>query len=153
MIQEFEEIRRDGKIVKENMKAKDLIAMGWKPDNIIEVRWIINGKQIYLKSGRSLLAVVVPGREYVAVIEKNINPNMPSSLYILDSDGNKRASIDNKQIFDGKPFYGEFCWFEQSAATEIGKFGVAFRRKHDDILYHVDINAKDGRIIKMNVTR
>jgi hypothetical protein len=143
-INDFQEIRRDGKIIHESMSANDIFALG-APEKIIEIQWVIGSQRISLRNNHGILAKVVAGREFVAANEYDAF-GRDRTLSVINSDGSKRLTISKNQLIRGKNEHGEFCWFEPARVESANIFGVVFRRSNDNSMFQFDIDARDGRI-------
>ena len=152
-IQNFQKIRRDGKVIYESMKVKDLIALGWQPDIIVELQWSFGSKLISLTSKYGFSAKVVPGREFVAIMEDIDQSTRVCSMYIVNSDGSRRFEISNMQRIGDAEVEGEFRWFEPARLDSAHVFGAVFCRRTDDALFQMDIDAASGRVIGVYPTR
>ena len=146
-IQNFKKIRRDGKVIDESMRAKDMVALGWSPDKVLEIRWNNGSQFISFKTRYGVLGIVVPGRETIAVIEENDESGQYHTLSVINADGSKRMELSNVQKVFDKDEVGEFLWFESARVASPNIFGVIFRRSSDNLMYQLDIDALNGNVV------
>lgn len=145
-ITQFRKIRRDGKVIDEGMTAKDMMDRGWLPDKVVRIEWDAGGRLKSLDSEFGLLAIVVPGREFLAVVEDLDNSGQNSRLIILNADGSMARQLENIQRIDGADHPGVFSWFEPSQTNSSGDFGVAFQSLMDGAIRRLDIEAGSGEV-------
>lgn len=141
----FQEIRRDGKIIDESMSANDIFLLG-TPEKIIELQWANGSQKISLKNNYGILAKVVPGRAFVAANEYD-DFGQNRLLSIINSDGSRHLTLPKEQLIRGKKEHGEFCWFEPARVESPNIFGVVFQRSGDNSMFQLDIDAQDGRVV------
>lgn len=144
-INQFKEIRRDGKIIDESMKAEDIFALG-SPEKIIEIQWHNGSQPVSIRDAYGILAKVVPGREFVAT-NGHDESGQHRTLSIINADGSRRLQLSNIQEIRGKVEVGEFCWFEPARIESPNIFGVVFSRISDNSMFHLDINAFNGSVV------
>lgn len=141
---DFKKVRCDGKVIDETMTAKEMIALGWRPEKVVETTWSFNAHPVSVKTKFGLLAKVVSGREYVAVIEEIDETGRVCELVILNPDGSRRKIVEKIQNIHNTQSLGEFCWFEQPRLDKDHVFGVVFERQPDKAMFHLDIDASNG---------
>lgn len=146
-IEDFREIRRDGKAIDESMSVEDIFALG-APEKIIEVQWKSDSRPIFLKNSHGVLAKVIYGKQFVAVNEYD-GDGKRRTLSIVNADGSRRLQLSNTQTIRGKDEAGEFCWFEPARVESKNVFGVVFRRFRDNSMFQLDIDAIDGHVISV----
>lgn len=147
MIQNFKKIRRDGKVIEESMKAKDMIALGWSPDKVLAVQWDDESRPVCIRSNFGILAKIISGRESIAVIEECDKTGQHSTLSIINTDGSLRLRLPNIQVIRNKDEIGEFCWFEPQRVNSPNVFGVVFSLTSDNSMFQLDIDAGNGAIV------
>lgn len=144
-IQNFREIRRDGKVIYESMKVEDIFALG-PTEKIVEVQWHNGPQLISLAANYGVSARVVPGREFVAANEHD-DSGQKRMLSIFNADGSRRFQLSNIQSIRGKDEAGDFRWFEPSRTDAPNVFGVVFNRTSDDSMFQLDIDATTGGVV------
>ena len=144
-IQDFKEIRRDGKIINESMDAKAIFSLG-SPEKVTKVQWRNGSQVVFLDDSHGVLAKVVPGRQFV-VANMHDESGQHRILSIINADGSRRIELSNTQKILGKDEIGEFRWFEPARVASPNIFGVIFCRSIDNSMFQLDIDALDGNVI------
>ena len=147
LIRDFQKLRQDRKIIDESMTACQIAKFDWQPSKVVSIRWMSDGQAVEMQSPFGVLAIVVPGRAYVAAIAELDETGSHSKLDILNSDGSFRRAISNSQQIDGHKRAGMFCRFEPAQSAMPDCFGVIFRVAEEHSDYKLDINASDGTIV------
>lgn len=152
-ISNFMKIRRDGKIIPEEMTLEQLEDIGWAPDKITRVQWDYEGRRIELNDpdGSGLYVEVIDDRTAVAV-------NMDEYISIIDADGSLRLRVPNVQNIGGKELKGKFAWFGEVESGMTHCFAVVFEvppvkwdEGSDFYLLHID--SMNGKLLKWHWTR
>jgi hypothetical protein len=146
-ITEFRKIRRDGRVIEEYMTAGDIISLGWPPEQVVEIQWLDCERPVKRQSSCGLLATVVRGRDYVALIENDSVFRTTSSLLIVNSDGTTRCPISDIQNIHGREVRGTFRWFEPPRQLRNNLFGVVFGSDQDSLAFQLDIDASECNIV------
>ncbi|MHB0991234.1 MAG: hypothetical protein ACYC3O_11795 [Burkholderiales bacterium] len=144
-IQQFREIRRDGKVIDESMKAEDIFALG-STEKVIEVQWHNGSQPVSIRNVYGVLAKVVPGREFVATNEHD-ESGQHRMLSIINADGSRRLQLPNIQKIRANDEAGEFCWFEPPRIESPNVFGVVFSCSSDNSMFQLDIDAINGAVV------
>lgn len=144
-IQQFREIRRDGKVIDDSMKVEDIFALG-PTEKVIEVQWSNGSQLVSIQDPYGLLAKVVPGREFV-VVNGHDESGQHRELSIINADGRRRFPIPNIQVIRDKSELGDFRWFELPRVDMPNVFGVIFNRASDNSMYQLDIDATNGHVV------
>jgi hypothetical protein len=144
-IQQFKEIRRDGEIIDESMKAQDIFALG-PTEKVIEVQWHNGSQPVSVRDAYGVLAKVVPGREFVAT-NGHDKSGQHRELSIINADGSRRLQLSNIQQIRANDEVGEFCWFESPRTQSPNVFGVVFSCSGDNSMFQMDIDATDGSVV------
>lgn len=144
-IQQFKEVRRDGKVIDESMTVEDVFALG-PPEKIIEVQWYDGSERISIRNAFAVLAQVVPGGEFVAANEYD-ELGQHRALSIINADGSRRLQLSNVQKIRANDEAGEFCWFESPRIQSPNVFGVVFSCSRDNSMFQLDIDAIDGSVV------
>jgi hypothetical protein len=151
-IRSFEKIRRDGQVIHEQMTPLQIAALG-TPERVTTVQWECDGRPVVLRSQHGVLAKVLPGREFVAILEMLDDSGVKTTLSVLNGDGSLRATVSNEQIVRGQTERGEFGWFEPARTSGPNHFGVVFRRDTSDYDLQLDIDGTTGTVIGVYETR
>ncbi|MES2407100.1 MAG: hypothetical protein V4528_07245 [Pseudomonadota bacterium] len=144
-IQQFIEIRRDGKVIDETMSVEDICALG-AIEKVIEVQWRNGSQPVSLRDAYGVLAIVVPGREFVAA-NGHDESGQRRVLSVINADGTQRLQLSNTQVIRGKGELGDFRWFELPRVESLNVFGVVFERASDNSMFQLDIDATNGNAV------
>jgi len=144
-IQQFVEVRRDGKIIDEAMKAEDIFALG-PTEKVIEVRWLNGSQPVSLIDAYGILAKVVPGREYV-VANGHDKSGQRRVLLVINADGTQRFQLSDTQVIGGKSELGDFRWFDLPRVESLNVFGVVFNCARDNSMFQLDIDAENANVV------
>ena len=141
----FRSIRADGKVIDESMTVADMLARGWNPATVVAIEWESAGDTVSLRSEDGVAAHVVPGRRFVAVIERGV-------LRILHADGSPGAAISSVQTIRGRQLHGSFAWFEPPRTQSMDAFGSVFLTGGNGD-FQIDVDAATGRVLGVHETR
>jgi hypothetical protein len=144
-IQQFIEIRRDGKVIDETMSVEDIGALG-AIEKVIEVQWRNGSQPVSFRDAYGVLAIVVPGREFVAA-NGHDESGQRRVLSVINADGTQRLQLSNTQVIRGKGELGDFRWFESPRVESLNVFGVVFERASDNSMFQLDIDAINGNVV------
>ena len=144
-IQNFIEIRRDGKVIDESMKVEDVIALG-AAEKILDIQWRNGLTAVSVRNDFGILAKVVDGREFVVANEHD-ESGKNRTLSVLNADGSRRLSLPKTQRIREQEVTGEYCWFEPARVKTPHVFGVVFSVQSDNAMFQLDVDAQDGRVI------
>jgi hypothetical protein len=143
IVEDFLEVRRDGKIIPETMTVEQMVAQGWSSERIVQIRWRFDDRDVSLANEHGLLTQVTPRRDGVVVIGNQ--QGGPSTLAVINGDGSTRLVIDNQQRINGRQEAGVFSWFEPCRTVGANCFGAVFRTQ--SAMYQVDIDADTGHVL------
>ncbi|MEY8200266.1 MAG: hypothetical protein RPS47_13580 [Colwellia sp.] len=144
IIKYFQEVRRDGKIIEENMSVQDLIDEGWGVEQVTTLRWEVEGKKKELHNSAGILAEVLSDRSAVVGIFTQGGNDI---LKVINPDGTERLTISNNQLLNGDIVKGVFEWFEPASCNSGPCFGVIFKSDSTGNIYQLDIDAISGQVI------
>jgi hypothetical protein len=153
MISNFQETRRDGKVISEGMTSVQMITLGWEPDKVLRLQWDWNGQPIELVSPYGFLSRVVASREYLAVLEDTDATSCRTKLSVYLPDGTIRQTFQNMLTlpetarFPAHTEAGEFVWFERPKSQVSTAFAVVFKVYWNGATHRVDIDAATGAIL------
>jgi hypothetical protein len=150
LIERFQSIRRDGKIIEESMTPVEMIRAGWQPDKVLVLRWVWFGRTIELRSQFGFLSRVVQSREYVAVLEDTDATGQHAVLTVYQADGSPREIYRNVLEISGKPEAGEFASFRSPQSPLPTAFCVLFDVFRNGGRFQVDIDAASGAVLAMH---
>jgi len=153
MIEHFKEVRRDGKVIEDSMTLEEMHKRGWHPEKIVEIQWTHEGRLVRRASAGGILAEIVYGREFVAVIEHNDKKPQSSILSIIHADGSVAHVVSNTQLILGKYEKGEFRWFEPPKMNRTNICGVVFECVNNHAMYQLELDAAEGTVIDAYYTR
>ena len=151
-IEDFCEIRRDGKTIREGATVEDIAALG-PIEKTVEIRWNNRGRSVSLASPNGIWAIVVPGRNFVAVMQEMNSTTHQAELSVFNADGSQRLVIPNVQTFRGHTYKGSFGWFATRKDKPQDTFSAIFQPANSGLDYRLDINAADGQVIDVHETR
>ena len=134
------------------MTAGNMVALGWSPEKVISINWLSNNLPTTWQSPQGVLAIVIPGRNFLAAIEDLDDTGMHSRLSIIDPNGGMHLSIPNCQIINGMRMIGKFRWFEPTSPIVPDNFGVIFEVDRG-ATYKLDISAPDARVVNVSLVR
>ena len=150
-ISNFEEVRRDGKVIRASMPVNDMISLGWEPCKIVSIRWTCEGGKVEYSAPDGILATVVPGANFVAAIITD-NPSANSRLIILRPDGSIYGTVANAVNIAGHHARGVFRWFEDARQKGVDKFGVIFQTEFLSDFW-CDVDARALRLVATGESR
>ena len=154
MISNFHELRRDGKVIPEDMTAVQMTAAGWVPDKVLRIRWDWDGHPIELTTPFGFLSRIVSSREYIAVLEDTDATGDHATLSIYLPDGTLRENYPNIVQFPETERWpahtepGEYLWFQTPKSPVPTAFAVVFKVDRNSATYQVDIEAATGAVLR-----
>ena len=151
-ISNFVTHRRDGYDIPEGMTLAEMLRRGWPPDRVVRVSWTSDGAAISLSDDDGLLARVVPGRRFVAVIGRPRPAATQLGLWVIDAAGRRHARVDDTQEILGARAKGEFLWFETPVVAAEDRFGVVFQHP-DGRQFRLDVDAATGDVLHVQESR
>ncbi len=98
-IQQFIEIRRDGKIIDETMKVEDIFALG-ATEKVVEIQWRNGSQAVFFRDAYGVSAKVVLGGDFI-VANAHDNSGQRRVLLIINADGTQRFQLLNTQLICG----------------------------------------------------
>ncbi len=146
-IQQFQKIRRDGKVIDETMTPEAMIRAGWQPDKVLMLRWMWYDRVVELRSQFGFLSRIVASREYVAVLEDTDAGGQRSMLTVYQADGTPRMTFQNVVPINGQPEAGIFASFRLPQSGVATAFSVLFDLYRNGARYQVEIDAATGNIL------
>jgi hypothetical protein len=152
-VQDFYDVRRDGKIIPEGMTFHEIIALGEK-SLVVEARWKCSAtqKSVSLKSPFGVAASVVQGRQFV--VARIYTKESDSQVTVFNCDGSVHLNLSNTQKINGQDQQGEFYWFQDAHHPADGVFGVVFQCDYQpSAQYWMDIDAATGKVLKCTWTK
>jgi hypothetical protein len=153
VIENFQEVRRDGQIISEGMTSEQIDALG-DISRVVEVRWqnSLTGKTVSVKSKFGVLSKVIDGRRWVAAMV--YDSDTQCSLVIFDSGGEVHLRVPNVQRINDEERTGLFAGFSEPHSQGDGVFGVIFRTEGFDWdRYWMDIDALTGKVLTCTWTK
>ncbi|MFK3644170.1 hypothetical protein [Pseudomonas protegens] len=153
MINDFERIREDGKVIDENMTVDQMIALGWSPCRVVEARWRWQEQLLSVVNSRGLLAIVVPDRQHLAILWNDDDTGVAATLYVVSGDRQQQIRIADKLLINGQLEAGIYSWFEQFPQVSPSIFTCMFSRQRDQAMFRVDIDASTGDIVSIQHSR
>src|ERR1700743_516124 len=97
MIVNFEEERRDGQIITENMGREDIKKLG-AVSPIVRIMWKYGGKVASVSNDYAILGRVVRGRRFVAAALAGDESRRCPKLGIYNPDGTLRHMLSSPQL-------------------------------------------------------
>ena len=146
-IQNFREIRRDGRVIPEGMSVEAIARLGSTPVKIAALAWDSDAGGVELKAKHGILSLVLPKRDGVAVIEKTEEAGFVGSLYVVNADGSKRLAVSNLQRINGSDESGQFRWLEKPRGASPNSFGAVFELDRDHSQFRLDIDVVSGATV------
>ena len=147
VIQQFQKIRRDGKVIDESMTPEDMIRAGWMPDKVLVLRWVWYDRTVELRSQFGFLSRIVASRELLAVLEDTDASGQNTVLTVYHTDGSPRMTFQNNVPIAGKPQAGVFASFRSPQSGVPTAFAVLFDVFYNGARYQVEIDAASGNIL------
>ncbi|MFB9240273.1 hypothetical protein IV454_23840 [Massilia antarctica] len=152
LIQNFREIRRDGKVIEAGVDMQAILALGWSPDKIVRLEWEADGRTIHRDCPHGVLAKVLPDRMSIALMEHTpVDTGMRKKLSVIDADGTTRYVIADTHVINGRALMGVFAWFEPARVEPERCFGVIFQTVPDadgtQEQYQFDLDIASGEIV------
>ena len=153
LIQQFQEIRRDGKVVDESMTGLDMIRAGWAPDKVLVLRWMYSDRLIELRSPFGLLSRIVATREYIVVLEDTDAGGQYTTLTTYLPDGTPHMTFQNIVPINNHPEAGIFASFRSPESTVPTAFSVLFDVYRNGGRFQVEIDAVTGNVLGAHEVR
>lgn len=147
LIQQFQEVRRDGKVIAETMTPEEMIRAGWTPDKVLLLQWQGPGGVVELQSSFGFLSRVVASREYLAVLEDTDAGGQSTVLSVYQADGRPRVTFQNNVPIKGAPEVGRFASFRSPQSGAPAAFAVLFDVFSNGARYLIEIDAASGGIL------
>jgi len=153
LFQTLYKVRRDGKVVTDDMTFEQVYALG-EPSRVIEAHWIdgLSQKPVSLKSPFGVLARIVQGGKFLVAMVYSNNTNC--ALVVVKSDGKIHLTVPDLQKINGENRNGVFRGFESPRQPADGVFGVVFNANYRvTAQYWMDIDAATGQVLACAWTR
>jgi hypothetical protein len=153
VIENFQEIRRDGQIIPEGMTAEQIDALG-NVSRVVEVRWhnSLTEKTICIKTNFGILSKVIDGRSWIAALVYDSETHC--SLVVFNSAGEVHIRVPNVHRIDDLERSGLFAGFSEPHLRQDAVFGVIFRTEGPDWdRYWMDIDARTGKVLACTWTK
>lgn len=147
LIQQFQMVRRDGKVIPETMTAVEMIRAGWAPDKVLALQWQGPAGMVELRSPFGFLSRIVPSREYLAVLEDTDAGGQSTVLSVYQADGQPRVTFQNNVPIKGAPEVGRFASFRSPQSGAPAAFAVLFDVFRNGARYQMEIDAGSGGIL------
>jgi hypothetical protein len=151
-ITDFVSHRRDGHAIPEGMSLADMLRRGWPADRVVRVGWQSDGGAVRLADDDGLLARVVPGRRFVAVIGRPRPLATQSGLWVVEAGGKQATRVDDTQAILGVRVQGDFLWLEVPVVAAEDRFGVIFQHP-DGRQFRLDVDAATGGVVNVQESR
>ena len=159
-IQDFYEIRQDGKIIPEGMTVEQIFALG-EISRVVEAHWTnaANQRPVSLKSPFGVFAYIVPGREFIAAMVHTKKGNgSAGDLIVVNPDGSVRFKVPPVQTINGQDMKGVFRGITNTPKAADGFFGAVFEVDFGNIYlsnaqFRLDIDAATGEVVGCSETR
>jgi hypothetical protein len=152
-IQNFFELRADGRVITEEMTVEQIGALG-EICKVVEVCWTNTSTQqaVSIKSQFGVIADVVSGRKFVAA--RVFAKKADSELLVFDSNGQIHCTLSKIQVINENQESGQFVWFTSAHQERDGIFGVIFQADNSTVgQYWMDIDAATGNVVECTWTR
>lgn len=153
MITDFQKVRADGKVIGEGMTVEQMLALGWTPCKVLDARWRWNEQLFDITNPLGLLAIVVPDRQWLAVLWNTDESALEADLYVIAGDRSQQIKIPDQLLINGQIEAGIYSWFEYFIHDSASVFTCMFTRRRDQSLFRVDIDAATGTIISISPSR
>ncbi|WP_110951304.1 hypothetical protein [Pseudomonas bohemica] len=153
MISDFEEVREDSKVIDESMTVDRIIAQGWAPCRVVDVRWRWQGQPLNIAHRLGLLAIVVPDRQHLAILWNTDESGVNATLYVISGDRQQQVKVSDQLLINGKVEPGVYSWFEYFPHDSPSIFTCMFTRQRDQAMFRVDIDAARGTVIAVLPSR
>lgn len=153
MITDFESVREDGKVIVEGMTVNQMLALGWEPCRVVDARWRWQGQPLNVANRFGLLAIVVPDRQWLAVLWNKDEAAVEATLYVISGDGQQQVQIPDELLINGQLEPGIYSWFEGFPHDSPSVFTCMFSRRRDQAMYRVDIDAATGTVLAVIPSR
>jgi len=151
-ISNFVELRADGKSIPAGTSVQDMLDRGWTPSKVIALKWRLGEREIEFAPPHGVLAIVVPGEEFVAVMVRRDEADEIRRLTVLNADGSVHGELNNQLLVGSKSVEGRFAWFEPAMTPGADIFGAVFQTRSGDDL-RCDIDASSLRVLNIARTR
>lgn len=153
-IQQFSEVRADGKLIPEGLPAADIRALSGSPVNVVGAQWTLGGKFVSVSSRFGVLAKVTESRQYVVVVESLTEDQMKTTLKIYRSDGTLSADLGPDLNFEDQHRTGQWTWFAAPRSAGPDRIGIVYMGDWKDSLGYqhsahlpVDIDAAQAKVV------
>ena len=145
----LKEIRKDGKIISEDMTIEDIASLGLPPEKIVSIEWSTDGRTNIYKHDKGIVAKVLPDRTGIALLLFGDKEGGSKELKILNADGSIRLTVNPEHNIDQVKKQVTYLWFEKPKTLSESAFGVVFADDMNKNLYQLDIDSASGKIINI----
>lgn len=145
-VSDFAQVRADGKTIPSSMSVKDMLALGWEPAKVTELKWHYNGDEIEISTPNGIHGIVVNGGNYIAALYGGEDVNLSNRLIILSPDGSIHGTIENCINDSGHSYRGAYRWFEEAMILSTDTFGVIFQTD-EQTAFRCDVDARAASLI------
>lgn len=135
------------------MTLARMIDLGWDPDRVVAVCWHWEDQRLCLANPLGLLAVLVPGRQRLAVLWNHDLHGRDATLYVVDGTNAELTTVPSELVINGNADAVTYAWFEHSEHPSPNVFTCVCSRRRDQALYQVDIDAGNAAILSVRATR
>jgi len=144
-ITEFVNVRRDGRILGEEVGPREFAKLGWKPERTIEVRWKWSGTPVSVKGEHGIWTKIVHGGWYIAaLVQLAPDPDRRCRLVIYNGNGSVRHVVPTQVPTLTGPGWVEWVAFESMKRDVEGVFCAIGEELGGQMAYF--INADTGAI-------
>ncbi|QOV89919.1 hypothetical protein [Humisphaera borealis] len=138
-IDNFSEVRNDGRIITKTITLEKMAKLGWAPDLVVQLRWNWNGKRVVKNYPTGVLGKHLEPHDRVAVIVDE------SGLQVLDGEGGLVFTVSDRIEVNGNQVRGAYRWFEPLPKPSASRFGAVLEDP-EGRLYQVEIDVGTGAI-------
>lgn len=151
-IANFEQLRADGNVIPVGMTVREMLARGWGPSKVIELRWSYEDRMIEYAAPKGVLAIPVRGGNFVAAIVDQDSSGVNTRLVVFLPDGSRHGVLENRVRTTVGDLNGMYGWFEDPLNAGDDKFGVVFQTEMAGD-FRCDIDARDLRVLAVERLR
>jgi hypothetical protein len=143
MIEDFREIRLDGKVIFEGDSIEKIRSLG-PISRVVRVQWKNESRTLGRSNPFGVFASILPGRDALACIEPSGENDAPRSLKVINADGTIRYEVPQNFKLDNSEKMVRYLYINPTVEDRT-TFGAVFDVIGEDGQYRAVIYYKKGQ--------
>jgi len=139
LIENLQEVRRDGQIIDESMSRDDILRLG-QPQKIVELCWTHDSRVHAFKFHHGVIAQAV-------ALEMLAEDSHQTALWVITADGQHRTRVQEPDKFRNHQVTGNYYYLTTPNMDQPNVFGVIFDDQANNLQFQLDINAENCQIL------